>query len=225
MRQTILVLNPNSSERTTAMMVGIAAGVLPEGFAVEGATAIHSAPMIIDEAALTASAEGVVALGRAAAERDDIAGIIVAAFGDPGLEELRAATAKPVVGLCESGMAAAAAGGRRFGVATTTPGLVRSIAAKAADLGYGEVFTGVRVPEGDPLALAADPAAQFAALKALTLACIREDGAEAVIIGGGPLGQTALELASELDLPVIAPIPEAVRRLVGLLREAGRSRP
>jgi len=43
---------------------------------------------------------------------------------------------------------------------------------------------------------------------------IRCDGAQAVIIGGGPLGQAAIALASRFTTPIIAPIPAAVRRLM-----------
>jgi Asp/Glu/hydantoin racemase len=40
------------------------------------------------------------------------------------------------------------------------------------------------------------------------------DGAEAVIIGGGPLGQAAIALTPRFTTPIVAPIPAAVRRLL-----------
>ena len=36
----------------------------------------------------------------------------------------------------------------------------------------------------------------------------------AVVIGGGPLGQAAIDLAPRFTTPVIAPIPAAMRRLM-----------
>ncbi|MBB6465834.1 Asp/Glu/hydantoin racemase [Aminobacter lissarensis] len=47
--------------------------------------------------------------------------------------------------------------------------------------------------------------------------CIELDGAEAVIIGGGPLGQAAEQLQPMFDTPIIAPIPCAMERVLGLL--------
>jgi Asp/Glu/hydantoin racemase len=38
------------------------------------------------------------------------------------------------------------------------------------------------------------------------VACIEQDGARAVIIGGGPLAQSAQALQSRLAVPVINPI-------------------
>jgi len=43
-----------------------------------------------------------------------------------------------------------------------------------------------------------------------------QDGAEAVI-GGGPLGEVARELQPMFTVPVIAPIPSAVRRIIRLI--------
>jgi Asp/Glu/hydantoin racemase len=124
----------------------------------------------------------------------------------------------PVVGICEAAMIDAAAGGRRFGVATVTPDLVAPITERARDLGLLHLFTGIRLTPGDPLALTADPARLQQSLAEVVATCFDEDHAEAVIIGGGPLGQAATGLAQSLKQPIIAPIPAAVRRLVTMMR-------
>jgi Asp/Glu/hydantoin racemase len=64
-----------------------------------------------------------------------------------------------------------------------------------------------------------DPARLRAALAAAVQACITQDGAEAVIIGGGPLGEAAREIQPMFTVPVIAPIPSAVRRIIRLVTE------
>src|SRR5262245_27995563 len=104
------------------MMVAIARACVPGGIAVVGATAAQGPPMITTPAALDASADEVVAIGT----RDvgAMSGIIVGAFGAPGLEALRRKVSIPAVGICEASMIEAAAGGRRFGVVTITPDLV-----------------------------------------------------------------------------------------------------
>ena len=63
-----------------------------------------------------------------------------------------------------------------------------------------------------PGALAAEPRILEDALAMATQECL-DDGAQAVIIGGGPLGQAAVSLARRFDMPLVAPISAAVRRL------------
>jgi len=211
----ILLINPNSSLATTDMMVSIAQAAAPEGIVVVGATAQRSPPMIVDPAALAASASEVVEIGADLAK--DVAGIITSAFGDPGLAELRGKVGIPVAGIAEAAMLEASENARRFGVATSTPALVASIDAKAAELGLGHLYTGVRLTPGDPFELVADPARLTDALGDAVSACIEIDQAEAVIIGGGPLGNAATALAARFNIPVVAPIPAAVRRLSRML--------
>jgi allantoin racemase len=237
----ILLINPNTSQATTDMMVAIAQAALSDyaraGYAgsdcagfdyagsdrvgsdradcVIGATARHGPPMIVDAAALTAAAAEVVDLGVRFGR--DVSGMIVSAFGDPGLACLRREVAVPVVGIAEAAMLEAAGATRRFGIATVTPDLVVPIDARATALGLGHLYTGIRLTAGDPAALAADPDRLVTALADAVQCCIRDDKAEAVVIGGGPLGAAATVLASRFAVPVIAPIPAAVRRLMALL--------
>ncbi len=208
----VLLINPNTSAATTAMMVAIAQAAAPRGVRVTGVTARHGVAMIVAAAELEAAAAEVVALGRSHAA--DVDGIIIAAFGDPGLDALRAAVTLPVVGICEASMREAAADGRRFGVATVTPGLAGPIAARARALGLGARYTGIRLTPGDPIALAADPPSLEAALAGAIARAIADDGAEAVVIGGGPLAAAADALAERHAVPVIAPIPAAMRQML-----------
>lgn len=215
-RRRILLINPNSSAATTTMMVEIANGALDQAHVVVGATASRAPAMITTAMALQASAQEVVEIARA--HRNACDGIIVAAFGDPGLAEIRATCAVPVVGIGESAMLTAAEGGRRFGVATTTPELTDSIAGLAAALGLGNQFTGTRVTAGDPVAVTSDTLALVAALEQATRACVEADGADAVIIGGGPLAQAAHDLQPRFDVPIIRPLAAAAERIAQLLR-------
>lgn len=210
--RNILLINPNSSEATTSMMVGIASDELPEGFGVTGVSARRGPSMIVNEAELSAAGLEVEQSWKDAGPGWD--GVIVSAFGDPGVERVRRASQVPVIGICEASMLEAAQDGRRFGVATVTPDLAAAIDGHAGKLGLAGLYAGIRLTEGDPRALAADPAALEEALSGAVSRCIEEDGAQAVIIGGGPLGQAAIGLAGRFRVPVIAPIPAAVRRLL-----------
>lgn len=211
----ILLINPNSSEATTAMMVAIAKSAATDGFDIVGATATRAPAMIVTPEALEGAAPEVAEIAQA--HRNECDGFIVAAFGDPGLNAIRAGLMPPAAGIGESAMLKAADNGRRFGVATTTPLLRSEIDALPRALGLQSNYTGCRFADGDPRALMRDPAELRAALAAAVEACIRQDSAEAVIIGGGPLGEVARELQPMFAVPVIAPIPSAVARIIRLI--------
>jgi Asp/Glu/hydantoin racemase len=203
----IVLVNPNTSAATTAAMAAIAEEEAAGRAEVEGVTAHIGAPLITDLGALAVAAGAVVALAPALAGAD---AVIVAAFGDPGLDELRGQLPCPVTGIAEAGMAEAGVGGRRFAVATTTPALRDVIAATAARHGH-DAFAGTWTTPGDPTALTADANALVRALDAACRAAIAEGGAEAVVIGGGPLARAARVLAGTLPVPLIEPVPAAVR--------------
>lgn len=215
MRPTVLLVNPNTSAATTAMMQALARAALPDAFALRSATAARGAPMITSDAELATAVGEVLAI--AEREAGAVDAIVVAAFGDPALAALRARVAVPVVGIGESSMREAAEQGRRFGVATTTPGLAVSIADAVARLGLASQFTGTRIPEDDPLRLAAAPDRQDRLLGEAVQACIAQDGAQAVVIGGGPLAASAERLAGRFGVPVISPVAAAMRRVAAVL--------
>ncbi|GED90846.1 aspartate/glutamate racemase family protein [Streptomyces sp. 6-11-2] len=217
---TVLLVNPNSNRDTTLMMTDlIRPRLAAAGLEVEGVTAEHGPRMLVDPEALAASAPHVVDVVRRRLEADDdgqFAAVVVAAIGDPGRDQLEKVLDLPVVGIGQASIAEAARGGRRFGMATSTPLLVDSLTSLVGRYGAADAFTGVRLTESDPLVLAADPERQLQELAEAVRVSIA-DGAEAVIIAGGPLGETARRLAA-LDLaPIIETLPSAAAFLVDVL--------
>lgn len=203
----LILVNPNTSTATTAAMVAIAAAEAGAGVTVEGRTAAFGAALITSPHMLDVGARAVEALVATLTGAD---AVIVAGFGDPGLDGLRAAVACPVTGIAEAGMAEAGVGGRRFAVVTTTPDLVDLIAATVQRYGHAG-FAGTWLTPGDLAAQMADPAALVAALDAACRKAIAEGGAQALVIGGGPLALAARALVSRMPVPLIEPVPAAVR--------------
>ncbi|MFZ4285317.1 aspartate/glutamate racemase family protein [Variovorax sp. HJSM1_2] len=207
----ILLLNPNTSAATTEMMVAVARAALPADCCVAGATATRGVPMIVTPAELEASEEQVHRLWHSAGADWD--GVIVSCFGDPGVQALEEKIARPVVGICAAAMLEAAHNGRRFGIATTTPDLQHVIHGHAHRLGFAAQYSGIRVTAGEPHALVQDHKRLHQAMAQAIQACIDEDAAEAVIIGGGPLGRIAQALQADFAVPLISPIAAAARQL------------
>ncbi|MEU5984671.1 aspartate/glutamate racemase family protein [Streptomyces sp. NPDC047434] len=219
----IVLINPNTAVDTTATMAAIARRTLGPGVGVRGVTVARGPRMLTDPAALRAAAAEVATAGRQALAEGRCRALLVAAFGDPGVAELRslalhaAGGPVPVVGIGEAALLEAAASGRPFGIATTTPLLAGPVVERVAALGLADRFTGLRLTEGDPEQLAAHPESLHEALAGAVRACVAQDGARAVVIGGGPLGEAAEVLRARFETPVIAPIPAACRRIARLL--------
>ena len=204
----VLLLNPNGSRAATDAMLVIARRHLPD---VVGWTNPRGPRMITTADALGRAAEQV-----AGADLPDASGVIVAAFGDPGVQALARRRDCPVVGIGAAAARAAAQGGAAFAVATTTPGLRAPIDALMRAEGTGGQYLGAFITTGDPLALLHD---QVALDTALVAACARAGaaGAAHVIIGGGPLAAAAARIAAQVPVALIQPLPEACRALTALL--------
>ncbi len=210
----VLLINPNSSEATTGMMLNIARRTAAGRLQLEAATADRSPPMITNEPQLIASAAQVIEIGINHASA--CAGVIVSAYGDPGVAHLQDKLSVPVIGICEASMIMAAGRDRKFGVATVTPDLADAIAARADSLGLTQLYTGIRCTLGDPQRLASNNDQLCEELEKAVNLCIL-DGAQAVIIGGGPLGEAAEYLRSRFEIPIIAPISSAVELMISAL--------
>lgn len=200
------------------MMLAAARPVLGGRAELRGITAARGAPMLLSDADIATAVREVVRIGQAEAE--DAECIVIGAFGNPGLEELRGRLACEVIGIGEAAVLEAAAGGRRFGIATTTPSLKASIIRGVEKLALADTFAGVRIAQGDPLALADDPAAQHRALYAACVDSFAIDGAEAVVIGGGPLSDSAALLHERFGDAIIQPLPAAMRLCLRRMRVA-----
>jgi len=213
----LALINPNTNAETTTAMVEIAREAAAGKAEIVGFTASFGQALITTPDALAESARAVMALAPELKGKFD--GVIVAAFGDPAILSLKDALECPVTGIAEAGMLKAEEKGRAFAVVTTTPKLVEAIAAAADGYGHRESFRGVRITPGDPAEVMADPDRLLRALKIACEEAISRLGAEAVVIGGGPLARVARALKSLFSIPIIEPVPEAVH--LAILRAKG----
>lgn len=203
-----LLVNPNTSQATTAAMVGIAREAMPEA-EIDGMSAPFGVPLITGPTELSIAHEAVLALV-AARPPFGYHGLIVAAFGDPAVEDLRRSVAIPVTGIAEAGMTEAAAYGD-FAVVTTTGDLVEAIAQKALAYGHADRFLGTVLTPGDAHQVMADRKGLVTALLAACRRAVEEKGAKSIVIGGGPLAVAAREIAGQVVVPIVEPVPAAIR--------------
>jgi Asp/Glu/hydantoin racemase len=199
----ILLANPNTNAHTTKAMCAIAARHLPD---IQGWTAPKGANLIQTPALIAQAADQIALLEPPQGCR----GVIVSAFGDPGAARLAARLDIPVIGIGAAAAQAAGDGGRSFAVATTTPQLADSInALMTAHAGQGR-YLGCYLTDGPIMTVMNDPALLdrellYAAERAA------KAGAQAVIIGGGPLAEAARRISAMCPVRLIQPITEAAR--------------
>lgn len=216
-RLRLLLINPNVTAAITERMAAEARAAASPGVEIVTATASFGAQYVENrvEAAIAAHAVLEVLAERAAG--CDAA--IVAAYGDPGLAAARELASIPVVGPTEASLIAAWPLAQRFSIVCMTARLGRWYAEAAAEHGLAARLASVRPYEGAVADVTRAKEELAEPIMALALRCVEEDGAEAVIFGGGPLAGLARELADRLPVPVLDGVACAVRlaeALVGL---------
>ncbi|MGO1616998.1 MAG: aspartate/glutamate racemase family protein [Oceanisphaera sp.] len=205
------MINPNSNSDVTAAMVEQAQAVLGNSVRVIGKTNAQAPPLLASPADMQLAEQGVLQLGLQAEQVLRHLGqngvIMVAAFSDPGLAELREQVSVPVLGIGESVLQEAASDKRRFGIVTITPDadLLASFTTRVDELGMGEQYCGARVTQGDAQTLLAHSELLD---KALTVAinALLSEGAKAIILGGGPLSAAAERLQPQFNAALLNPV-------------------
>ena len=137
---------------------------------------------------------------------------MIACFDDTGLEAARCATDVPVIGIGEAAFHVASLIAERFSVVTTLARSIAPIEHNLARYGLASRCARVRASEVSVLALE-DPASNArAAIRAEIETALRDDGAEAIVLGCA--GMT--DLARSLSEAVGAPVLDGVACAVGL---------
>jgi allantoin racemase len=205
----LLVLNPNTTQTVTDLMMRSAVAVATPGVELCAVTAPRGVPYISNRSeALIGGAIALEMLAQAS-PAPDVA--ILAAFGDPGLFALREAFDFPVIGVSEAAMLAACMLGGKFLIVSFTSAMLgwyrdcviahgleaRCAGVVALDLPFG-ALDAVQGTHGEPLIA-------FARAEAETR------DAACVIFAGAPLAGLAARARERFDRPVIDPVAAAVK--------------
>ena len=204
----LLLINPNSSHGITERMAECAAGVLNPGNKLTALTVAGSPAYLSSQEDMDAAAPGVVALYQQQAGSFDA--VVLACFGDPGLEPLRQVTGLPTLGLIDASMAMALMCGKRPGIVTGGSGWLDLLPRILARCGWpgdvpiacleqtgGEIFRN-RLDPGD-------------AIVESTARLVRDRKVETVILGGAGLVGLAASLTPRVPVPLIDCTLAAVR--------------
>ena len=197
----IYIINPNSSTAMTLMIDRRLDDLRrPDGPELISLT-LEQGPPAIETAE---HARQVIApLCDLAASLDAPDAIVIGCFSDPGLAELRASMACPVLGFCEAGVATAIGLGGRYGILTN---LDDDIADERAYLAAGRLDDRLAGIEAIGVPVSGLPTCPDV-LQRMTAAVerLRAQGAASVILGCAGFSGYATELGDATGMRIIDP--------------------
>ncbi|MDH4391483.1 MAG: aspartate/glutamate racemase family protein [Aquabacterium sp.] len=214
---TLLLINPNTSTHVTDLLARHARALAPAGAVLHAVTAPFGAAYIASADAVAIANDAVPAAWAAhLAGHAAPSAVLVACFGDPGVQALRAATSVPVLGLAEVAMreadalAAADADGR-YAIVTGGAAWGPMLEDLALRLGLSARLAGVVTVERTGGELLADPVAAQAILLGACQQALALGQVRAIVIGGAALADLAAPLAPQVPVPLIDNVRAGLR--------------
>lgn len=203
----MLVINPNANTGVTdgirAAVQGLAGPTRPiEVVGLEGT------PYGIESQRDVDAVAGPLA-ERIAAESDRYDAFVIACFSDPGLHAAREVTAKPVLGIAQSGVLTAMALGSRVGVISILPGSIPRHWRAYRAMGVSEGVVGDHAV-GASVAELADETAMGDRMLSVGRDLREACGADVLVLGCAGMAKYRTPLEAELGVPVVDPTQAAV---------------
>lgn len=204
----ILVINPNISEDVTKLI------------AAESKRAAHPDTELLFDTAkfgveyIETRMESVIAgyaTACVAAERHgEYDGLVVAAFGDPGLMGLKELLDCPVVGMTESALASACLLGQRFSIIAISARITAWYRETVERSHLSTRLASIRSLNNPLRAIGTVQEDHSERLIELANEAVSQDGADVIILAGAPLAGLARSLDGKLPVPVVDGVSSAV---------------
>jgi allantoin racemase len=211
----ILVINPNTTASMTAKIGVAAASVSSAGteiVCVNPADGPASIEGYFDE---VFAIPGIIAEMNKAPAAD---GYVIACFDDTGLDAARCATDAPVIGIGEAAFHLASMVAGKFSVVTTLARSVPAIEHNLVKYGLASRCAKVRSSEVAVLDLELPGSGARRKISAEIARAIRDDRAEAIVLGCAGMADLASSLSQEHGVPVLDGVACAVTLAESLFR-------
>lgn len=197
----ILLINPNTTRSITSLVLKTARSFAARRTRLRAVTGSFGPRYIASRA--TYAIAGHAALDALANDRGHKDAVVLACFGDPGLAALREVSPVPVVGMADASILQACALGNRFSIVTGGERWKVMLEEFVASRGLSARLASVRTVAPTGADIARDPKAALSVLAEGCTACVREDGADVVILGGAGLAGLAARLKAKVDAPLL----------------------
>ncbi len=215
----IVVINPNTTASMTTRIGEAARAVAAPGsqiVAINPADGPASIEGYYDEAFSVPGLLGEIARCEAAAGTIPVAGYVIACFDDTGLDAARSLARAPVIGIGEAAFHLASLVAGRFSVITTLSRSIPAIEHNLMKYGLAARCARVRASEIAVLALDEPGSPARALIGAEIEAALREDRAEAIVLGCAGMAHFADAMSRQYGVPVIDGVAAAVKLVESL---------
>lgn len=196
----VLLINPNSTVAMTAHVAAQLGLYLGAGTDILQHTAAQGVPVIATQQAFDAGAQTTCAmLSQAVDEGLAFDKVLLACFGDPGLEAMRLITPVPVIGLAQASMQVAERMSKPYAVVTAGAAWETILVQRFGHWNASPLFCGVQVIGGTGLDVFNHPVAALPTVQR-AIDAARRAGAEHIILGGAVFaGYKAVMQKSSMD--------------------------
>lgn len=206
----ILIVNPNTSAPMTAAIAAAARAVAAPGTTITAVQPSFGPVSIeghVDETVAAAGVAEQVAL--AAPQRPDA--VLIACFGDPGLDAARELVSAPVLGIAEAAFHAAAMLSTGFSVVTTMNRTIVMAERLVQRYGFERQCRGIHGTELPVLALEDCGEDTVALIETAAREALARDRSEAIVLGCAGMAPLCATLQQRLGVPVIDGVAVAVK--------------
>lgn len=216
MRDTIVVINPNSNQAVTD---GLSRALDP--FRLAGGPKIDCVTLAEGPFGIESQKDAdsvVLPLARMVEGREDAAAFVLACYSDPGIDVCRSVSPVPVFGIQEGGVLTALARSDLIGIVAIAEASILRHRLYMRRMGVLERVAGERA-----LNMSVDESARGSGTFDRLLevgGALKSDGAGAIILGCAGMAVHRAPLESALDVPVIDPTQAAVAQAMGALLAA-----
>ena len=218
---TLLLINPNTTGSITDLVLKHAKRFAGRDTSLRAVTGAFGPRYVASRIGYAIAGHAAVdALANDTKRKD---AVVLACFGDPGLAALKEVSKVPVIGMAEASILQASAVGRRFSIVTGGERWKPMLEEFVAGQGMSTRLASVRTVAPTGADIARDPKAALALLAKGCAACVREDGADVVILGGAGLAGLAGKLKSAVDVPLLDGLACAISMAESLARQRSAS--
>jgi allantoin racemase len=211
----ILLINPNTTASMTATAADAARRVAAAGTEIVPVTSTMG-PVSIEGYYDEALAVPGLLVELAKGEKAGADAAIIACFDDTGLDAARALAGIPVIGICEAALACVSFISQRTTIVTTMERSRLPIEHLVHRYGMG---SRVKVRAADiPVLSLEDPSSNAGEkLRAEIKAALRDDRADAIVLGCAGMADLTAELSREFGVPVVDGVAAAVKQAEALV--------
>jgi len=206
----LLLINPNTSAAMTAGMTQAAQAVAAAGTSVTGRQPSFGPASIEGRFDEAFGAAGVAEQVRLAAG-EGFDAVVIACFGDPGLDAARELTTAPVLGIAEAAFHAASLVATGFSVVTTMTRTCVIAERLVQRYGFERTCRGIHGTDIPVLALEHCGEDTVALIEAAARTALARDRSEAIVLGCGGMAALCRTLQQRLGVPVIDGVSAAVK--------------